>query len=91
MKNHPKEQKVFSLDDLIEVWYQGCFNGASLWQYCQDSNYTIPDQFQEGMNKLREQIRKDGVITLQTLALNSLILLGTFDNLINTSSKKVKE
>lgn len=41
------KEKLFTIDDMIDVWSRGMTNGATLWQYCLDK---IQEQEQNTMN-----------------------------------------
>lgn len=72
---------IFTIDDMIDVWCRGVTNGATLWQYCQDTNKPLPTSFEAGLIELVNEIRtsEDKPKTLQDFVNNNLILLGVFD------------
>lgn len=76
-----QEQKLYTIDDLIDVWCRGVTNGATLWQYCQDTSRPLPSSFEAGLIELVNEIRKseDKPRTLQDFVNNNMILLGVFD------------
>ena len=72
---------MYTIDDLIDVWCRGVTNGATLWQYCQDTNRPLPVSFEAGLVELVNEIRnsKDKPRTLQDFINNNMLLLGVFD------------
>lgn len=72
---------VFTIDDMIDVWCRGVTNGATLWQYCQDTEKPLPSSFEAGLIELVNEIRnsEDKPSTLQDFVNNNMILLGVFD------------
>lgn len=74
-------EKLYTIDDMIDVWCRGCTNGATLWQYCQDNGKKLPSSFEAGLIELvgsiREQKHKDQA--LHSLINNNMLLLGVFD------------
>lgn len=73
--------RVYSIDDLIDVWCRGVTNGATLWQYCQDKNLPLPVSFEAGLIELVNEVRNsdDKSRTLQDFVNNNMMLLGVFD------------
>lgn len=74
-------REVYTIDDLIDVWCRGCTNGATLWQYCQDTNRPLPTSFEAGLIELVNEVRTSGnkSKTLQDFVNNNMILLGVFE------------
>lgn len=72
---------IYTIDDLIDVWCRGVTNGATLWQYCQDTSRPLPSSFEAGLIELVNEIRnsEDKPRTLQDFINNNMILLGVFD------------
>lgn len=72
---------VYSIDDLLDVWCRGVTNGATLWQYCQDTNRPLPTSFEAGLIELINEIRSspEKAKTLQDFINNNMLLLGVFD------------
>lgn len=79
-----KAEELFTIDDLIDVWCRGCTNGATLWQYCQDTNKKLPISFEAGLIELSNEVRNSQQKheALQTVINNNMILLGIFDEKI---------
>lgn len=77
-------EKLFTIDDMIDVWCRGCTNGATLWQYCQDNIKPLPSSFECGLTELVNEVRNsdDKSHALQQLINNNMILLGVFDEKI---------
>lgn len=77
----------FSFDDLLEVWYYAMIQGATLWQYCQDNKYTLPDDFNTGLEAVRKHV--NDASTLKYILSTTPLAVGLFDELlqatINTS------
>lgn len=73
--------RVYTIDDLIDVWCRGVTNGATLWQYCQDTDRPLPSSFEAGLIELVNEVRHstDKSRTLQDFINNNMILLGVFD------------
>lgn len=71
----------YTIDDMIDIWCRGVTNGATLWQYCQDTNRPLPTSFEAGLIELVNEIRnsEDKPRTLQDFINNNMILLGVFD------------
>lgn len=72
---------IYTIDDLIDVWCRGVTNGATLWQYCQDTSRPLPTSFEAGLVELVNEVRSstDKPRTLQDFINNNMILLGVFD------------
>lgn len=79
-----KAEELFTIDDLIDVWCRGCTNGATLWQYCQDTNKILPSSFEAGLLELSNEVRNSQQKheALQAIINNNMILLGVFDEKI---------
>jgi hypothetical protein len=73
--------KQYTVEDLIDVWCRGVTNGATMWQYCQDTHRILPNSFEAGLLEVVNEIRssKDKAVTLQAVINNNMILLGVFD------------
>jgi hypothetical protein len=73
--------RVYIIDDLIDVWCRGVTNGATLWQYCQDTNKPLPNSFEAGLIELVNEIRtsENKPKTLQEFINNNMMLLGVFE------------
>ena len=73
--------RVYTIDDLIDVWCRGCTNGATLWQYCQDTSKPLPVSFEAGLIELSNEVRnsEDKSSALQHMINNQMIMLGVFD------------
>lgn len=73
--------RVYTIDDLIDVWCRGVTNGATLWQYCQDTSKPLPTSFEAGLIELVNEVRnsKDKTMTLHQFINNNMMLLGVFD------------
>lgn len=77
-------EKLYTLDELREVWYFSMLHGATLWQYCQDTNKTLPDDFNKGLHALLLK-----VVTahdLQEVLKSRALMVGLFDELSNTNT-----
>jgi hypothetical protein len=76
-----RDGMIFTIDDMIDVWCRGVTNGATLWQYCQDTDRPLPSSFEAGLIELVNEIRnsEDKPKTLQDFVNNNMILLGVFD------------
>jgi len=74
------KEKLFTIDDLIDVWSRGMTNGATLWQYCQEQGYNLPVAFEAGSLELVNEVRnsKDKAQALQAMLNNNMLLLGVF-------------
>lgn len=81
LDNIEKSLQNYTIDDMIDVWCRGVTNGATLWQYCQDTNRPLPTSFEAGLIELVNEIRhsKDKPRTLQDFINNNMILLGVFE------------
>ena len=77
----PNTVPRYTIDDMIDVWCRGVTNGATLWQYCQDTSKPLPTSFEAGLIELVNEVRtsKDKPKTLQDFVNNNMILLGVFD------------
>lgn len=74
-------EPVYTIDDMIDVWCRAMTNGATLWQYCIDTNRPLPTSFEAGLIELVNEVRHsdDKVKTLQQMINNNMLLLGVFD------------
>jgi hypothetical protein len=74
-------EKTYTIDDLIDVWCRGCTNGATLWQYCQDTDKKLPNTFEAGLIELTNEIRiaEDRHTALKNILNNNMLLLGVFE------------
>jgi hypothetical protein len=74
-------KKEYTIDDLIDVWCRGVTNGATIWQYCQDTKKPLPTSFEAGLIELVNEIRHSDTkaATLQVIINNNMLLLGVFD------------
>lgn len=80
------KEKKYDLDDLLDVWYRACFNGATYWQNCQERGVTLPDTFNLAMNAMREELKKDPTgEALKLILSNNMALLGTLQELEKSS------
>lgn len=84
------QEKLYTLDEMKEVWYFSMLHGATLWQYCQDTNKTLPDDFNRGLHGLLSK-----VVTahdLQEVLKSRALMVGLFDECINelTTNDTVK-
>ncbi len=73
----------YSLDELRDVWYFAMIQGATLWQYCQDTKRDLPEDFNLGIVKIFNHI--DDIETLKTLLGSSQLACGLFDELYPNS------
>lgn len=75
------DMKLYTIDDMIDVWCRAVTNGATLWQYCQDTSRPLPSSFEAGLLELVNEIRHsdDKAYTLQQMLNNNMLLLGVFD------------
>lgn len=74
-----KLEKLYTLDELKEVFYFSLLHGATLWQYCQDTGKELPKAFEAGTHGLLSK-----VVTahdLQELLKSRALLVGVFDEL----------
>ena len=77
------DDKLFTLDELKEVWYFSMLHGATLWQYCQDTEKQLPEAFNVGIHGLLSK-----VITahdLQEVLKSRALMVGIFEELVTAS------
>ena len=74
-------EPLYTIDDMVDVWCRALTNGATLWQYCQDTSRPLPHTFEAGVIELVNEVRnsKDKVRTLQDFINNNMMLLGVFE------------
>ena len=76
-------ERLYTIDDLIDMWCRGATNGATLWQYCQDTKKVLPSSFEAGLIELTNNVRGSGdkAHALKAVSANNMILLGVFEEL----------
>ena len=77
------ETGIYTIDDMIDIWCRGATNGATLWQYCQDTGKALPSSFEAGLIELTNNVRdsSDKAHALRAVSSNNMILLGVFEEL----------
>jgi len=80
---YAEAERLYTIDDLIDIWCRGATNGATLWQYCQDTKKTLPLSFEAGLIELTNNVRHSGdkAHALKAVSSNNMILLGVFEEL----------
>ena len=80
---YTETERLYTIDDLIDIWCRGATNGATLWQYCQDTKKTLPLSFEAGLIELTNNVRHSGdkAHALKAVSGNNMILLGVFEEL----------
>lgn len=66
--------KMYTIDQLKEVWYLGMLNGATLWQVCQDNTTETKSSFEKITNELKTTVTSEQ--SLKDVASSNLMLLG---------------
>lgn len=72
---------LYTFDQMKEVWYFAMIQGASLWQYSQDKKRNLPDDFNKGLNGVRENIADPSA--MQLLLGSNVVLFGLYDECID--------
>lgn len=82
-----KENTTYTFQEIKEVWYKSLIDGATLWQYCQDTKKTLPVDFVQITDLLFANINDP--ISLKTLLDNSAVMCGLADEYL--MNKDIKE
>jgi len=80
---YAETERLYTIDDMIDMWCRGATNGATLWQYCQDTKKQLPSSFEAGLIELTNNVRDSGdkAHALKAVSANNMILLGVFEEL----------
>jgi len=80
---YAETERLYTIDDMIDMWCRGATNGATLWQYCQDTKKVLPSSFEAGLIELTNNVRDSGdkAHALKAVSANNMILLGVFEEL----------
>lgn len=78
------EARKFTFEELVEVWYFSMIHGATLWQYCQDTNKKLPDDFMRGLDGIKDKLVTP--LELQEVLKSRALMVGLFDELSTTNT-----
>lgn len=67
----------YSFQQVREVWYKSLIDGATLWQYCQDTKKNLPQDFEKIADLLFNNTTD--VAQLKTILDNSAFMCGLAD------------
>lgn len=86
--------EMFTLDEMMQVFYFSILHGATLWQYSIDTNKNLPDDFNKGLDGIRARVTT--ALELQEVLKSRALMVGLFEEYINpttnsTSLTEVKE
>lgn len=66
---------TYTLDDLLQVWYYGMINGATIQQFCQDNNLKADD----GLKHLYDYVKGlNDPAALRELLKDKAVMLGLY-------------
>lgn len=75
--------RLFTFDEMKEVWYFSTLLGATLWQYCQDTEKPLPESFDRGLFALKEKLISP--LELQEVLKSRALTVGLFEELTSVS------
>lgn len=76
-----KLEQLYTFDQMKEVWYFSMIQGASLWQYSIDKKRNLPQDFDKGLDGIRNTLTDPKA--LQFLLGASVVLFGLYDEMID--------
>lgn len=74
-------EKMFSFEELREVWYFSMIHGATAWQYLVDNKKDMPTDFMKGLDAIREKVVSP--IELQEVLKSRGLMVGLFHEAVN--------
>jgi len=81
-----KSHSAYTFDELREMWYLSMIQGATLWQYCQDTKKELPVSFDKGLNLVREQLKD--VDDIKKLLSSNFLLIGLYEELFTSNTNR---
>lgn len=72
--------KVFSFNELLEVWYFSMLHGATLWQFGIDTDKNLPEDFMVGLDAIRAKLVSP--LELQEVLKSRALMVGLFEEAI---------
>ena len=83
IKNKPEGDtiKLYTLDQLKEVWYLGMINGATILKVCQDNTIDELSSFNKVSEELKNTVTSEQ--SIKDVCGNQMLLLGTVCDILN--------
>lgn len=73
----------YSFTQAREIWYKSLIDGATLWQYCQDTKKSLPGDLVKAVDMMFANITD--VSSLKTIMDNSAVMCGLADEYLASS------
>lgn len=78
----------YSFIQVREIWYKSLIDGATLWQYCQDTKKSLPGDFVKVVDMMFANITDES--SLKTIMDNSAVMCGLADEYLASSKGSVE-